>query len=359
MFIKLFGGLLITGYLIGQTTANPQFSVVGDLVMGQQSEKTELSSSGLEIAVQGYVNPFARADVFLHKHNDESQVELEEAVITIEQGLPFGLGLRAGKLRPDLGKINKIHAHLFPFIDAPDAMAEILGHEFWAATGLEGSVLLPLPWYSKLSVGYFDRGIGDHAHEEGEINGQDEPSHRINDGLDEHLDHESDEESHTDERAISGRWSHFFDLNEITHLEWGISGYKQGKNDLTGADFKFRWRPNKYRSITIQGEWFQRDVPHDHVHVDEHPDEVQNAAYGLVNFQFNKSWNVGVVADYLKSNLENESKVNPAVFFGFSPVEESAVFRIKIGQDTHEEKSTWYTKAQLIWSLGPHKPHRY
>ncbi len=165
MLQKLVGGLIFSGILFSQTTANPQFSVIGDLVMDQINDSPKLSSSGVEIAIQGNVNPFARADVYLHKHNDESALELEEAVITIERGLPLGLGLRAGKFRPDIGKINKDHAHLFPFIQAPKSMANILGEEFWSPTGLEGSILLPLPWYTKLSIGYFDEGFEDHMHD--------------------------------------------------------------------------------------------------------------------------------------------------------------------------------------------------
>ena len=116
MLKKLVGGILITTFIFGQTTANPQFSVIGDLVIDHLNKNTSLLSSGIEMAIQGYVNPFARADIYLHKHNDTSPIELEEAVMTIEKGLPFGLGIRAGKFRPDLGKINQIHAHLFPYI---------------------------------------------------------------------------------------------------------------------------------------------------------------------------------------------------------------------------------------------------
>ena len=142
---QIVWGLLLTAFLFGQTTTNPDFSVIGDLIIDQSEDEISLSSAGIEMAIQGYVNPFARADLYIHKHNDESALELEEAVITIERGLPLGLGFRAGKFRPDIGKINKDHAHLSPFIQAPKSMANILGEEFWSPTGLEGSILLPLP----------------------------------------------------------------------------------------------------------------------------------------------------------------------------------------------------------------------
>jgi len=83
----------------------------------------------------------------------------------------------------------------------------------------------------------------------------------------------------------------------------------------------------------------------------------------LVNFQFNKAWNVGVMGDFWQFDLADIHNMDPSIFIGFSPVEESAVLRIRIGQvaNDHEgyDKKHLKTTAQLIWSLGPHKPHRY
>lgn len=356
MLQKLVGGLILSGFLIGQTTANPQFSIVGDLVIDQLQKDPNLSSSGIEIAVQGYVNPFARADVYLHKHNDDSPIELEEAVITVERGLPFGLGLRAGKFRPDLGKINKDHAHLFPFIEAPKGISMVLGEEFYAATGFEVNWLTPLPWYSNLSVGYFNSDISGHDH------GEDVSDHIDHDYDDVHIDGEQDDEE-KQATAFSARWSHFIDLNEVNHFEFGTSYYTDYEKSFGGADFKYKWRPNKYRSLTIQGEMIQFELGDKHEEKTVHPKEVLTAGYLLVNFQFNKAWNVGVMGDFWDFDLADIYSMDPSIFIGFSPAEESAVLRIRIGQvandhEGHDEKHL-KTTAQLIWSLGPHKPHRY
>ncbi len=365
MLKKLLGGLFSLSISFGQTTANPQFSVVGDLIMNDLHNNPNLYSSGIEIAVQGYVNPFARADVYLHKHNDESAIELEEAVMTIERGLPFGLGLRVGKFRPDLGKINKEHAHLFPFIEAPSSMANILGEEFWAGMGLEASIFLPLPWYSNISIGFFDSGVGGHDHGFDEEKWYDEDKEKK---YDKH-DHEKDEKQ---EQVFSTRWGHFFELSDINHMEIGTSYYKDSENNLIGADFKYKWRPNKYRSLTIQGEILQLNIKEEN-HEDEdrekkYADEIHkeeykiksDAAYLMINYQFNKSFNFGIIGDYYKETYK-EADINPSIFFGFSPVEESTVFRLKVGQveDHKSRKKHLKMTAQIIWSLGPHKPHRY
>ena len=55
MLKKLVGGILITTFIFGQTTANPQFSVIGDLVIDHLNKNTSLLSikamSDLEIAL--------------------------------------------------------------------------------------------------------------------------------------------------------------------------------------------------------------------------------------------------------------------------------------------------------------------
>ena len=355
MLKKLVGEILFTTFIFGQTTANPQFSVIGDLVIDHLNKNTSSLSSGIEMAIQGYVNPFAQADIYLYKHNDSSPIELEEAVMTIEKGLPFGLGIRAGKFRPDLGKINQTHAHLFPYIEAPYGMAKILGEKFWSATGVETNVFLPLSWYSNFSLSYFDSGIGSHNHSDHEKDEDhdEDKDHHVHD----EKDHGSDKQSN----SFTVRWSHFFELNDVNHLELGLSGYSRQDEGILGADLKYKWRPNKYRSLTIQAEVLQHSLEDEYMEKVVHPDELLTAAYVMVNFQFNKAYNFGAMVDYWSLDLADDGSMNPSIFFGFIPIEESAVLRLKIGQfeDSNHHKKHLKTTIQIIWSLGPHKPHRY
>ena len=121
-----------------------------------------------------------------------------------------------------------------------------------------------------------------------------------------------------------------------------------------------------------QGEIFQLNIKEEN-HEDEdrekkYADEIHkeeykiksDAAYLMINYQFNKSFNFGIIGDYYKETYK-EADINPSIFFGFSPVEESTVFRLKVGQveDHKSRKKHLKMTAQIIWSLGPHKPHRY
>jgi hypothetical protein len=77
-----------------------------------------------------------------------------------------------------------------------------------------------------------------------------------------------------------------------------------------------------------------------------------------MNYQFYKRWNLGVVADY-SSDIEEEKFYSIGSFIGFSPVEESSVFRLALSQQYHGEKNHLNISGQIIWALGPHKPHQF
>ena len=330
--------ILLFSTIFAQTTVNPDISVIGDLIIENNDNETSFNSSGVEIAIQGYVNPFARADVFLHKHNDESPIHLEEAFISIERGLPMNLGLKTGKFRPDFGKINKEHMHTYYYVLPSEPVQHILGEEMWASAGVEISLLLPLPWYGNISLGVFQNGMSQqhHGHEE--------------------AGHEHKEEEHETEiagKSFSTRLSQFFDLYHDTHLEFGLSYYQEIGNaeiNTFGTDYKLKWRPNNYRSFTIQGDYFYKSI---------FEGTITTAGYTWYNYQFNRVWNTGLIYDF-SDDIEEESYRSIGIFAGFSPVEESSVFRLRIHRACHGSNEPHFSLvAQIIWALGPHKPHQF
>ncbi|MBC8375104.1 MAG: hypothetical protein H8E26_03595 [FCB group bacterium] len=338
-FLLLF---VFMGSLLAQTTVNPDISVIGELDLTHLDEETTLSASSIEIAIEGYVNPYARAEVYLHKHLDGHPIELEEAVLSIERGLPLGFALRAGKFRPEFGGMNKQHLHLFPYIILPEPVAQVLGDHKWSSAGLEAKWLLPLPWYNNLSFAYLQEGISTegHAHDE-----------------------EQEVETHAETgKAFSARYSSFFDLGEVSHLEVGLSTYQlldDSDANMAALDFKYKWRPNKYRSITWQNELLRLGPV---THVEEGGAEELHeviAAYSMLNYQFNKVWNVGAIVDY-SSDIEESVYKSSGLFVGFSPVEETTVLRIFVKQAQHGDHNPGFLlQAQLLWSLGPHKAHQF
>jgi len=255
--------------------------------------------------------------------------------------------LRTGKFRPSFGKINRDHSHTYYYILPSRPAQSLLGSEMWSSTGIEASILAPLPWYSNFSLSYMQAGIHD----------RDDDSKK---GVNKEAEIPS---------AAALRFSNFFEINSITHLETGVNHYftvSEKSEVISGVDLKFKWRPDKYRSFTIQGELMQKSGEEIHTekkYHDEHKsgdDDIHETlvAYGWLNMQFNKVWNGGLIVDY-SNDLDEAEYKSVGLFVGFSPVEESSVFRIRLHQEYHDKKPAFSIVGQIIWSLGPHKPHRF
>ena len=337
--------LILVLPLLAQTTSNPDFSIIGQLMVESTEDETTVNGSDIELAVSGYVNPYARAEVYLHKHDTESAFELEEAVLTIERGLPFGLAARLGRLRPDFGKLNREHAHQWPFIKAPEGIASFAGGELWSGTGAELSVLMPLPWYSQLSAGAFSNGMSTEAH-----------------------DHDATHDVTVEEagayKSFSTRFGHFFELTPLMHLELGTSCFFTPETEATlvAIDTKVKWKPDTYRGLLLQSELILNLHEDSDSEADEeeeaHVEAPEMGLYAYADYQFNRKWNIGIMLDGVKHHDE-DLELTPAVFFGFSPVEESVVLRVLMKNEKHEYLSEPLVATQLIWSLGPHKPHKF
>lgn len=321
--------------LTAQTTVNPDISLIGDASTSYDGYDAELSSAGVEIVFQGYVNPFAQAEFIFHKMETPEAIEIEEGWLAFERVLPLGAGLKFGKMRPDFGKINTQHAHAFPHILIPEPVEGILGH-VWSSLAVEGNILMPTPWYARTTLGYYQNPIGSdiHGHEEGHS---------------EELENPQDEEGEEPSPALALYQTHFFDLNAVTFLELGAGYYQETatSRQVTVGAGKFRWRPNRYRSLTAQGEYFQV--------VDE--EETIEIAYLWINYQFRKVWNMGLISDY-SSHLEGGTYRSAGAFMGYSPVEETTVIRLGFHQP-YEGQGQPALRLQVVWSLGPHKPHEF
>lgn len=105
---------------------------------------------GIEIGLQGAVDPYFRGDVFLNASTEG--VELEEGFITTTS-LPWQLQLEAGLSLAEFGVINPRHAHQWEWIDQPVINARLFGPEGLRSEGFRLSWLTPLSWPSELMFG--------------------------------------------------------------------------------------------------------------------------------------------------------------------------------------------------------------
>lgn len=364
---------------------NPDISVIGDIRAFTTNDhddpregKLQLDLESIELTLQGYLNPFVRADVYIGYH--DGSFEVEEAYATVLRGLPGGLQLRAGKYRVDFGKLNLLHPHVYSFLDTPLLHQAYLGEEGLADIGLNLNWQLPLGNAALTLSGNVLKGDFARPHD----HGHDEEAHahsaarlfRVR-ALDE--DEPEHEEVETD-LGYSQRLSLFLPTGTYAGVAFGANAL-QGKLDtltgrevrLLGADVKYRWAPDKYRSLTVQGEWIRskRDVIHHHHHdawrqLDEdheHTEIERHSADGFfafVDWRFAQRFNLGAIAERFDHPEEEDvTRKRAGVFAGFQVMEETTMVRLLLRRSDGTGMHAPVREAilQLVFSLGPHKAH--
>ncbi|MBK9099281.1 MAG: hypothetical protein IPM14_14415 [bacterium] len=393
----IFSVLIVFGFTIAsaQTSINPDISAIGTfntftnfIKDTPEYGKLNFDLPEFELFVDGYLNPYARATFNVAFHDGEFHGE--EIYAQIVRGLPLDIQIKAGKYLLGFGKINTIHPHAWSFIYRPLYQQIYFGEEGFNDVGADFSIILPTgDIYTTLDLGIFkgDALVNEHDHEHEE-------------------DHEGEEEDHFElERGNSpifvGRLGSFFPLGDFSNLEFGLSGsygvYSKAdfytSEDSTalpenkslnylygGVDFKYKYRPNSYTALTIQGEalWNNRNVLRTNdLGLDFQEDINTFGAFIYVDYQFNKIFSVGakydftygIIGDELYYNtLANDDKNKTSGiegWFGYYPFEETLALRLGVQNlsfnyaDGTQSDSETTINLQLIFSLGPHKAHPF
>ncbi len=242
-----------TGSTGGQRTLqalNPEISVIGNFIAAAgQDQVNPLPTFSLqesEVALQAFVDPYARADFFLAIGEDS--IEVEEGYVTFP-ALPGRIGLRAGRMRAAFGRVNRFHNHSLPWVDRPLIAFNLLGGSLSEAdvgvkdSGVSISRSLPSPGGISLeATGEVYRGDSGTLFQS----------------------------SRRRDISVLGHLTAYRDLTEATNVEVGGS-YTRGHNDLGstfttqlyGLDATLRWQPTRpavYRSFSARTElvWSRR-----------------------------------------------------------------------------------------------------
>jgi hypothetical protein len=355
-----------------QTTVNPDISVIPRFLITtndgerlaegkREFSRPDLQFEELEIAMQSYLNPFAKADVILTLPGPDveaGKLGLEELYATVLRGLPLDLNLRFGKYRAEFGKLNQMHPHAWPFVTAPLVESRFLGDGL-NDLGISASLLIPTgDVYTRLTVdllrGSSIAGTTGLADTSGE-----KPSY-----------------------ANSARLTSFFTLSDESDLELGISGYT-GIHDpynherfwYGNLDFKYKYRPSSYTSLVLQGEYLYstRSAKQDE-HYAPFLDQSGRSAertittgglYMYADLQFMKIFSFGARYDWAESPYHTDDRARGvAIFFGYYPVEETLGIRLQYANTITQtpgsaSKSINSISLQTLFSLGPHKAHPF
>lgn len=329
---------------------NPDISLIGQLRSGWTDDPSSIDKNrptlGLgetELAADAALNPYA-SGAFVFSFAD-GEAEVEEAYVKLDRALPLGLALKAGKYRAPFGKLNPTHPHALPFLDVPhllEASSGLMpGEESYNEPALQISELFPGigSWAPVLSLD-IQQGSGFRT------------SQDVADSLP-----DFDAERNKTAPSWMAHLSNAFLVGDAVEGDWGFS-FAQGTTNvqadrkawLAGTDLKLKFELAPQSRLVWQSEAIWR-----------HDDLDDRDRVGLVTFAdwTIERWNAGALYEQL---ADQGMVVDRAVkaFAGFSLLEETTVFRLAVERRWLADKDPVHTvSAQLLFGMGPHKPHQF
>jgi hypothetical protein len=340
---------------------NPEISVSGDIVggflspSGEDDRGTALPRE-FEFSFQSALDPYTRTKIFLSREEELEIAGLEEVLVPsgageddggeeahapgldLEEGylywvgLPGSIGVKAGRMRQELGLYNRWHTHALFEVERPLPIGAFLGDDGLIQTG--ASLTFPSfqvgPSTQTLT---FETALADNKLFEG--------------GTD---------------FSYVGRFQSFLDLSPSAYLQIGGNGV-YGQNDdldldatLFGIDVAFRWAPparSRYRELTLKGEWYwaDRDVGGESFSGD--------GGYAQASYRWDQRWITGLRADWLDHFGDDPTvfQLVPSVTWWQS---EWVRLRLQYNYLKRAGLDADHTLLfQTVWAVGPHKHETY
>jgi hypothetical protein len=206
---------------------NPDTSVIGNFLgkvgqpnkieFGPDDVRRPMNLDEAEVAFQAWVDPYAKANVFLSV--TKGGIDVEEGYMQFVT-LPYDLTAKAGKFKALFGKDNTWHAHVRPWIDQPLVIHNFFGDEGFNDDGISVSKSIANPWNAFIEA-------------TGEV-------------FEGHIENVFESRSAND-LIYNTHLKVFRDINENHNIEVGTS-YTRGTvndvhNQFAGLDVTYRWKP--------------------------------------------------------------------------------------------------------------------
>ena len=359
------------------TAFNPTVTVIGNILWRLDDKKVFLDGDPaeprvddtfnlreVEVDLRSAIDPYADGLLILAVESEtpgDFEIAVEEFVVTVKS-LPFGFWetpplatkIRLGRMRVDLGRINKLHLHDLPQSQYGLVISDFLGEEGYVANGITTSSILGGLGESdvlQLNLGAFQGGGSEVA-------------------------------ADTRVPALLASVSWFADLGDGHSIDLGLYGHYGGTEKMghqrhattVSLDALYKWKPAK------QGEWnsfvagfqvFRSDrtfiVPED-TDADGVPDlfnsgEAQPVGMlAWAQYQLDRRWYVGLRydrSDLINDDGSDHSRITPYVscylseFFRMRASVERTVSDI----DAEDDLTTFLFELNVIF--GAHPPHPF
>jgi hypothetical protein len=360
----------------GSTAKNPS----AQLELGDHDPlKNGFSLRNAEIALDGAVDPYFKGFaniVFKLDQNNQTEVELEEAYLQ-SSSLPANLQVKAGQFFANFGRQNAQHPHQWAFVDAPIILTRAFGPDGLRNLGVQGSWLVPVPFFTELSLGVFDGqgSTGFGFRNPGEPDAQGVFRFHGRATLDRTLEGPGD-------LVFTPRIASSFELTDTQTLMVGASaafGPNDTGNDLRteiyGADLYWKWKPANASAGFPFVSW-QTEALYDRFQAGADPlapvplpaETLDDwGFYSQVLWGFHPRWVAGLRGEYANGNQGaydpqdvfrgERVRVSPALTF--YPTEFSK-FRLQYNYDHGalfgDAQSVW---LQMEFLLGAHGAHKF
>jgi hypothetical protein len=317
----------------------PDISVIGDITGKLSSDKNDIDRNKIlvreiELALQGYIYPEMRADVFLamHRHGSIIEPEICEAYVGF-LSIINGLSLKAGKQHIDFGKINRIHEHHRPYTTQPLVLTNFFGDHGLVGEGAMLEYLLPLSLFMQVDIGAW-RVESEHHQQEG----VEEPA-----------------EFGLADEVYSGRLWTSFPLGETTELELGASiatghgsHYQEHQDNakIFGADLTFKLWPSAYERLIFQTEVLnlRREISVGKLS--------RWGFYNYLGYQFNKYWDAGLRYDWSETAFPEKGHADYLSGIITNHLTETTQIRFQYQYNLNSK--IYGAFLQLIFGIGPH-----
>ena len=331
LFVCLFASFLraddaqIAGAKVGPI-ALPDISLIGNIVgdYNQDTNHVAFGMDELELVIAGYIYPQIKADAVLSM--SQNGLEIEEGYADF-LSLFDVFSLRAGKMKVEFGKINKLHSHVWPYADVPLVINNFLAGSL-SENGASIGIVLPLPIFVKSETGLYN----------------------VEPGVD-----GGPETLSLARELYSERLSASFDPTDSSELELAASGaiskgtdYPDTKDDvrLAGVDLTLKIWPVNYSRFLLQSEavYMKREQAAGAFE--------RWGAYTYGGYTFNKFVDLGARYDWSENavaQMDKESKISGIFTYRMS---EATFARFQYAYSP--EKKSNEVLLQFVYGLGPH-----
>lgn len=300
----------------------------------RDTRRNTMKLDGTELNFSKAISPYTKGNITLGFHDDE--VHVEEAYADVTSHLPLELDLRVGRMLANVGYINSIHSHDWPFVCMPFPNQYFYGGEHGY---VDDGLILGRNFY-----------INDNTYARAAFNVFNGNSTTMfNDGQ---------------TKVIGGKLTYnvfFNDQRDDIQVDFN---YNQGayddrgdlKSKIYSADAVYRHRINQNDKITLFGEYVKsvREVA-----LGDDLDAYGYYASLIYKFKRDYNWHIGLEYDYSEKPTDNSKATKAKSIFAGWWLSENDRLQLQFRQidDPFKGRKNNEIWLQFIWGIGPHKPH--